>query len=150
MPDIVGYWTGGSLYHIAWEDDALAFMENGTGYYFWFSAAEYDSFHTFRWKLDGDRLTLTSIKEFHFQGDELIKPKKLSNNVVRFPSDTIDVQVVRTIREGVGMKQIPALEFSQPFFYYTQTEFGFDRSDVLEIDWHRRKIDQLMDLGAWS
>lgn len=149
MPDIVGYWTGGSLYHIAWEDDALAFMADGTGYYFWFSAAEYDSFHTFRWKLDGDRLTLTSIREFHFQGDELIKPKKLSNNVVRFPSDTIDVQVVRTNREGVGMKQIPALEFSQPFFYYTQTEFGFDRSDVLEIDWHRQKVEQLKELGAW-
>ncbi|MFC0212484.1 hypothetical protein ACFFK0_08415 [Paenibacillus chartarius] len=150
MPGIVGYWTGGSLYHIAWEDDAISLMADFSGYYFWFSAAEYDSFHTFRWKLDGDRLTLTSIREFHFQGDDLIKPKKLLNNVVCFPSDTIELQVIRTIRESVGGREIPVLIFSQPLFYYTQTEFGFDRSDVLEVDWHRRKIEQLKELGAWA
>lgn len=150
MPDIIGFWTGGSLEHISWEDNAISFMADGSGYYFWFCAAEYDSFHTFCWKLDEDRLTLTSIREFHFQIDELIKPKQLSNNVVFFPSDTIEVQVVCTIRKGVGGTELPALEFSQSLFYYTQTQFGFDRSDVLEINWHRQKVEQLKELGAWS
>jgi hypothetical protein len=147
--DIVGYWTGGALDHIAWEDDALAFMVDGTGYYFWFCAAEYDWFHTFRWSLDGDHLSLVGVKVFIFQDDVLQTDQESLSHAIRPLADVKDISVFRISRRGTRSDIVPALEFSRPFFHYKAIAFGLDQKDVLENEWHRQKVELLKKLSAW-
>jgi hypothetical protein len=148
--DIAGYWTGGALDHIAWDDDALAFIADGNGYYFFFSAGEYDLFHTFRLSLDGNRLSLIGIKVFIFQCDILQVDQESLSHTIRPLADVKDITVFRISKRGTRSDIVPALKFSHPFFHYKAITFGLDQKDVLENEWHRQKIEELMKLGAWA
>jgi hypothetical protein len=135
MTDLIGFWTSGMITRAHTEDHGICFNPKGTGFFTW-SNLFVETFDTFNWTLDKDRLSLVGISRYVFYHEKLqeVSPSSINER---------DIQIVRTKCKSLDDDEIDTLSFPT----YPERIFGFICKDIWDID-HYNELQDILTKGV--
>ena len=135
MTDLIGFWASGMITPIRMEDHGICFNPEGIGFLTW-SNFFVETFDTFTWSLNKDRLSLVGVTKYVFYHGKLQEAYQSEIN-------ERGIQVVRTKYKSLDDDDIDALAFPK----YPERVFGFMCKDIWGIE-HYNDLQDILSKGT--
>lgn len=136
--DILGLWSEVILDTNSFEDNDLAFYENGTGFLSW-TKLSMEIMDEFTWSITNGLLRMEGTKQYTFD-EKKLKKIEISNINIK------GINVRLFIGKRSTGKEIESIELSEPVLEYVSTSLGLIGRDIDKFDYYTDYRSIIKDL----